>query len=276
MARMLPDPTFYPSPRMASEAPAETLAYVALLDRRARTARRTRSASSTPIPTSADYGTARRQARLPERRQRAAPLRLERVQLAPVRVRAQPAHGAALSGACRGRTARASTSSTRSPIRATPRLVKVIEGEEVMREDGIRGAAHGALRSRRHLHQRARRAGRRRPGRHLHARPRDVRGAGRVGARARPAVPRLRLLVAPRPRHDDHERVGDAQHGGERRQPRAAARRQVRQRAARVGPAAPHAPADARAWAPSSRWCSSCGRRTTRDEATASSAWCSA
>ncbi len=31
MARMLPDPTFYPSPRMASEAPAETLAYVALL-----------------------------------------------------------------------------------------------------------------------------------------------------------------------------------------------------------------------------------------------------
>jgi selenium-binding protein 1 len=31
MARMLPDPTFYPSPRMAGEAPAETLAYVALL-----------------------------------------------------------------------------------------------------------------------------------------------------------------------------------------------------------------------------------------------------
>jgi methanethiol oxidase len=31
MARMLPDPTFYPSPRMASEAPAEELAYVALL-----------------------------------------------------------------------------------------------------------------------------------------------------------------------------------------------------------------------------------------------------
>ncbi|HVD05634.1 MAG TPA: selenium-binding protein SBP56-related protein, partial [Gemmatimonadaceae bacterium] len=31
MARMLPDPTFYPSPRMAAEAPAENLAYVALL-----------------------------------------------------------------------------------------------------------------------------------------------------------------------------------------------------------------------------------------------------
>lgn len=31
MTRMLPDPTFYPSPAMASQAPAESLAYVALL-----------------------------------------------------------------------------------------------------------------------------------------------------------------------------------------------------------------------------------------------------
>jgi methanethiol oxidase len=31
MARMLPDPTFYPSPTLAGEAPAEKLAYVALL-----------------------------------------------------------------------------------------------------------------------------------------------------------------------------------------------------------------------------------------------------
>jgi selenium-binding protein 1 len=31
MARMLPDPTFYPSPAMAGEAPAESLVYVALL-----------------------------------------------------------------------------------------------------------------------------------------------------------------------------------------------------------------------------------------------------
>ena len=31
MARLLPDPTFYPSPRLAIEAPTETLAYVALL-----------------------------------------------------------------------------------------------------------------------------------------------------------------------------------------------------------------------------------------------------
>ncbi|HEU5209899.1 MAG TPA: selenium-binding protein SBP56-related protein, partial [Longimicrobiales bacterium] len=31
MARLLPDPTFYPTPSMASEAPPERLAYVALL-----------------------------------------------------------------------------------------------------------------------------------------------------------------------------------------------------------------------------------------------------
>jgi len=31
MTRLLPDPTFYPSPRLAGEAPAEKLAYVALL-----------------------------------------------------------------------------------------------------------------------------------------------------------------------------------------------------------------------------------------------------
>jgi 56kDa selenium binding protein (SBP56) len=29
MARWTPDPTFYPSPRLAAKAPAETLAYVA-------------------------------------------------------------------------------------------------------------------------------------------------------------------------------------------------------------------------------------------------------
>lgn len=30
-ARLRPDPSFYPSPRVAMEGPAETLAYVALL-----------------------------------------------------------------------------------------------------------------------------------------------------------------------------------------------------------------------------------------------------
>ena len=39
--RWQPDPTFYPSPKMAMEAPAEKLAYVAMLNP-TRTAGRTR------------------------------------------------------------------------------------------------------------------------------------------------------------------------------------------------------------------------------------------
>ncbi|MQA95739.1 MAG: hypothetical protein GEV11_14205 [Streptosporangiales bacterium] len=36
MTTWQPDPTFYPSPRDAAEAPAETLAYVTVFDREAR------------------------------------------------------------------------------------------------------------------------------------------------------------------------------------------------------------------------------------------------
>ena len=43
--------------------------------------------------------------------------------------------------------------------------------------------------------------------------PRDLRGEGPLGDGPRPAAPVLRLLVAPRPRHDDHQRVGHAEHG---------------------------------------------------------------
>ena len=43
MARWTPDPTFYPSPRLAGSAPPETLGYVALVEP-TRRAGRTRSA----------------------------------------------------------------------------------------------------------------------------------------------------------------------------------------------------------------------------------------
>jgi selenium-binding protein 1 len=55
MARMLPDPTFYPSPRMASEAPAEKLAYVALLTASENGKKDALGVISTD-PTSKDYG----------------------------------------------------------------------------------------------------------------------------------------------------------------------------------------------------------------------------
>ena len=55
MARMLPDPTFYPSAKLASEAPAESLAYVALLTPGENGKRDALGVVDTD-PASADYG----------------------------------------------------------------------------------------------------------------------------------------------------------------------------------------------------------------------------
>ena len=59
MARMLPDPTFYPSPRMAAEAPAENLAYVALLTTTENGKKDALGVIDTD-PASPDYGRPRR------------------------------------------------------------------------------------------------------------------------------------------------------------------------------------------------------------------------
>ena len=187
-----------------------------------------------------------REARLPERRKRAAPFRLERVQLAPLRLRAQPAHGAALPRAAGHGQLAHSRRGHRAGLAPTPPR-EGDRGGGGDGEDGLLRAPHRALRSRRALHERTRRHRRRRAGRHLHAGSRDVRGARQVGARPRPAVPRLRLRLAPGSGRDDHERAGDAEHGEGRREPRAAPRGEVRPRAARLGSATAHPPADARA-----------------------------
>ena len=80
MPRWTPDPTFYDSPRHAMQAPAERLAYVALLST---------GEQDSPMPSASWTPTPRRRATAPwwgapisPGGQRAAPLRLERVQLA--------------------------------------------------------------------------------------------------------------------------------------------------------------------------------------------------
>ena len=50
MPLLKPDPTFYPSPKMAMQSPPEKLAYLALINPK-KNGRPTRSASSTSIPT---------------------------------------------------------------------------------------------------------------------------------------------------------------------------------------------------------------------------------
>ena len=56
MARLLPDPTFYPSPQLAIEAPTETLAYVALLSTGENGTKDALGVIDTD-PESAEYGT---------------------------------------------------------------------------------------------------------------------------------------------------------------------------------------------------------------------------
>ena len=65
MARWKPDPTFYPSPALASEAPAERLAYVALLAS-AESGRRDALGVVDTDPSSTSYGRQVGQVDLPD------------------------------------------------------------------------------------------------------------------------------------------------------------------------------------------------------------------
>ena len=253
MARWTPDPSFYPSPGQAAQAPPETLAYVATLntgsngDRapdaltRARPRagladlRAARRPAST-CPTSATSCTTSAGTRAPRRCARGRRTRTS----------------SAATCSCRACAPRRSMSSTSRTIRARPKIVEGDRGRGDRPQGRLQPPAHGPLRPRRDLRLRARRPGGRRPGRHLPARPRRLLGQGRVGGRPRHAGAGLRLLVAPRLRHRDHERVGHAEDGRGRPGRRAAARQQVRPQAARLGPqeAPPHAGDRPRAGAP--------------------------
>src|SRR5262245_21156804 len=69
-----------------------------------------------------------------------------------------------------------------------------------------------------------------------------------MGARSRTAGARLRHVVAPWAGHHDHQHVGHAEHGEERRQPRAAPGRQIRTFGTRLGSATTTPCAGARSW----------------------------
>ena len=95
MARWTPDPTFYPSPRLAMDAPSETLAYVALLEPDQRS--RPDALGVVDLERGSDtYGSDRVDARNGESWRRAAPLRLERVQRGALPIRAAAACRASL------------------------------------------------------------------------------------------------------------------------------------------------------------------------------------
>ena len=116
MAIWKPDPTFYPSPRMAMKAPRETLAYVASFD----PTRKIPDAMAVVDvdPASPTYSQIVGTVDDAKCRRRTAPFRLERL-LAPAcaRTRRIPTSSAAI-WSCRACAHRASTSSTPSPTRA--------------------------------------------------------------------------------------------------------------------------------------------------------------
>ena len=114
MATWTPDPSFYPSPRMAMKAAPETLAYVAAFD----PDRKTPDAIAVVDvdPNSTTYSHDHRHGGDAQHRRRAASFRLERLLLVPVPECAARRTPSAATWWCRACAPRASTSSTPSPI----------------------------------------------------------------------------------------------------------------------------------------------------------------
>jgi methanethiol oxidase len=134
MARMLPDPTFYPSPTMAGEAPAESIAYVALLTARENGKKDALGVIDTD-PTSPEYGTMVRKLDFPNGGN----------ELHHFGWNACSSHLCAFAPNPhmeRRYLVIPGTGSSRihivdtAPDPRSPRLVKVIEGEEVMKKTG--------------------------------------------------------------------------------------------------------------------------------------------
>ena len=260
MTRWTPDPTFYPSPRLAQAAPPERLAYVALLDPGQTASRRARR--DRPRSELVRLRHHRLYARDARRRRRAASLRLERVQRGAVPHVAPPAHRAPLPGRPRLALVAHHIVDTK-PDPRQPKLVRTIEAEELApraataaltrciavltRSTSTRWAAPTA-----------------RTRRHHAARPREVRPAGRAG---RSIADRSRLAYDFW-WHLGYDTLitsewGTPEHGRERGRPRTAARREYGHRST-SGTCASAATCRRSTSAPSSRWCSSCDPRTTR------------
>ena len=221
MARLTPDPSFYPSPAVAAEAPPETHAYVVTLNTGTNGDRAPDALTVLDLEAgSATYGQVVGRLDMPNVGDelhhfgwnacsvRALPVGAAPARRAPLPARPRPALVAHPRRRHQGR-----------PAPAEARQDHRAGGDRRARPATSR-AAHHPLRPRRHLRQRARHPRRRRArAASSCSTTTTFDGQGRVGGRPRPAVAGLRLLVAPRLRHDDHQRVGHAEHGRGRRQP---------------------------------------------------------
>ena len=164
---------------MAMQSPPEKTAFVAMLD----PTRTTPDALAVVDvdPASKTYSQTVGRVDMPNRRRRTASFWLECVQFLPMPVLAASAHGAAIPCRAGYAVSRIHIIDTK-PDPRHPKIVKVIEPETMHEPHRLQPPAHGALRTGRHLPQRAGLAGGRRPRRHLHDGPGDVRQSGAAGS----------------------------------------------------------------------------------------------
>ena len=273
MARLTPDPTFYPSPAEAAAAPVETHAYVVTLNTGTNGDRAPDALTVIDLEEgSSTYGQVVGRLDLPNVGDELHHFGWNACSAALCPKMPHPHVERRYLLVPGLRSSRIYVVDTK-PDPTQPKIVKTIERGGDRQQGRLLAPAHDPLRPGRDLRQRARQPRRRRARRHLPARPRRLQRQGRVGERPRPAGARLRLLVAPQLRHGDHQSEWGTpnmvEDGLDRR---AAAGQQVRPQAARLGPRQAQPRAGDRPRRRSTRWCSSCGRRTTRARPTASSA----
>ena len=242
--RWQPDPTFYPSPKMAMEAPAEKLAYVAMLNPTLK-GRPDAMGVVDVDPGSKSYGKMVGRADMPNAGDELHHFGWNACSSCLCPYSPHPHMERRYLVVPGLRSSRIHILDTK-PDPRNPKLVKVIEPETVMNRTGYsrphtvhcgpEGIYMNALGS----------PDGEGPGGVFVLDARDVRRARALGNGPRAAVPGVRLRLAPGPRLHDHQRVGHAEHVRRRAESGTAAGRQVWPPDSRLGPAEAQAQAGSR------------------------------
>ena len=223
------DPTFYRSPGEAMAAPPERLAYVAAYDPAGKAKDAMAVLDCRPVLGHLRPGG--RLERAADGRERAAPLRLERLLQRPVPPgprRPRPAAGAPLPDRAR-HPLLADLCARHQGRPPPPPGGPDHRGRRAGRQGRLLPPPHPALWAGRDLHVGPGRGQRqRRPRRGRPARPRQLRRRRRLGTGPRRAVLRLRRVVAPGLRHRHHLGMGHPVDVRGRPQPRGPARPPLR------------------------------------------------
>jgi methanethiol oxidase len=205
MPLMRPDPTFYPSPKLAMQSPPEKIAYLTLINPTGKGASDAIGVVDVD-PDSNSYGRLIGQTDMPHAGDElhhfgwnacsshlcpyAPHPHMERRYLIVPGIHSSRIHIL-----------------DTKPDPRNPKIVKVIAGEELAHRTGY-AAPHTVHCGPDGIYERARRAGPQRTGWHVHARWRHVRHPRPVGTGSRTAAARVRHVVAPRARHTGDEHVG--------------------------------------------------------------------